>query len=57
MNLEFVASVLSLGGGLWALGFLLPRARRAHDGFGILCAVLAAVVSLAIFLLVGIRAR
>ena len=54
--LESVASVLMLGGCIWALRFLLPRARREGDGFGVVCSVLTALVCLFGFLLIGIAA-
>lgn len=54
--LESVASVLMLGGGIRALRFLLPRARREGDGFGAVCSVLTALVCLFGFLFIGIAA-
>ena len=42
-----------LTGSLWAVGFLVPMARRQRDTFGIVCAVVAALIALATWLLLG----
>jgi hypothetical protein len=55
-TLESIASVLMLGGSLWALRFLLPRARREGDGFGVACSLLTALVCLFGFLFLGVGA-
>jgi ABC-type transport system involved in cytochrome c biogenesis permease subunit len=46
-------SVVLLGAGLWAAGVLVPAARRSGDRFAVVCAILAAVVALAAWLLIG----
>jgi hypothetical protein len=51
-----VVSLLMLGGCLWALRFLLPRAKREGDGFGVVCSLLTALVCLFGFLFIGIAA-
>jgi hypothetical protein len=54
---EHVVSVLMLGAAIWALQYLLPRARREHDGFGIACAVAMALLGLFAWLLFGVGTR
>jgi hypothetical protein len=53
---ESIASVLMLGGCIWVLRFLLPRARRGGDGFGVVCSLLTALVCLFGFLFIGVAA-
>ncbi len=54
---ETVWSVLMLGAAIWALQFLVPRARREHDGFGIICAVAMAILALFAWLFFGVGTR
>ena len=56
-NAQIVLSVLLLGGFLWAVGFLLPKARREHDPFGIVCSLLLALLTLFGWLFFGVAAR
>ena len=51
---ENILSVAMLGGAFWALLFLLPKARRVHDRFGVICAVVTALVGLIGWLLLGV---
>ena len=53
-SVETFVSVMMLGGSIWALVFLLPRARREHSTFGIVCSLLTALVAFIGFLFVGI---
>jgi len=50
-------SAVMLGAVVWALAYLLPKARREHDTFAIVCSLLTAVVALLGWLLVGIGVR
>ena len=52
---EALFSVAMLAGFLWAVGFMLPKARREHDTLALTSAVLTAVLTLLGFLLVGVR--
>jgi hypothetical protein len=52
---EPALTVVLLGGFIWVVTFLLPRAKQAHDGFGVACSILAALVALAGWLFIGIR--
>ncbi|MCX6542819.1 MAG: hypothetical protein NTV05_00185 [Acidobacteria bacterium] len=56
-NSQIVLSVVMLGGSISALLFLLPKARRQHDSFGIICSVLAALTGLFGWLFLGIGTR
>ena len=38
---------------IWTVGFLMPKAVRAHDMFGVFCSALAALVALITWLLIG----
>lgn len=56
-NAQIVLSVVALGGSIWVLLYLLPKARRERDRFGILCSLLTALVGLIGWLLLGIGTR
>jgi hypothetical protein len=45
-TLEGFFSLVLLGGFIWAIAFLLPKARRERDTFGIVCSILAALHAL-----------
>jgi len=49
--------VAALGMFLWSVTHRLPKARREEDTFGIACTATTALLALALFLFVGIRAR
>jgi len=49
-------SVFLLGASIWSLLFLLPRARREDDRFGVVCSLLAALLGLVGWLFIGTRA-
>jgi hypothetical protein len=53
-GVETLLSVVMLGGAIWALVFLLPRARREHSVFGIVCSLLTALAAFIGFLFIGI---
>ncbi len=57
MSLETVLSIAMLGGFIWAVRFLLPRAVKQHDSMALTCAVLTAVLALAMWLLIGVGVR
>jgi len=46
-----------LGGFIWAVRFLLPRAFKEHDAMALTCAVLIAVLALLAWLLIGTGTR
>jgi hypothetical protein len=52
-DVEAFFSFLLFGGFIWTAGFLLPAARRNHDVFGIVCAIVAALIALAAWLFLG----
>src|SRR5512140_913385 len=56
-GVEDFLSLVLLGGFLWVLAFLLPKARRERDVFGVVCALLAALLALAGWLLIGSRVQ
>jgi thiol:disulfide interchange protein len=56
-TIEGALSVVMLGAFIWVLMFLLPKARREHDRFGIVCSLLAALVALIGWLYIGIGTR
>jgi hypothetical protein len=58
-DLQIAVSIVLLGGAIWSLLFLLPKARRERDAFGIICALLMALVGLFgwLFIGVGVRSR
>lgn len=53
-NVQIAVSALMLGGAIWSILFLLPKARREEDTFGIVCSLLAALVGLAGWLFIGV---
>lgn len=57
MTIEGSVSVVMLGAFIWALAFLLPKARRQHDTFGVICSLLTALAGLFGFLFFGIGTR
>jgi hypothetical protein len=57
MTLEVVLSIAMLGGFIWAVSFLLPKAIKEHDRMALTCAVLTAVFALLMWLLIGVSAR
>jgi hypothetical protein len=57
MAIDSVLSVLMLGAFIWVVTFLLPKAKREHDRFGVICSVLAALVALIGWLLIGSGTR
>jgi hypothetical protein len=57
MTFETLFSVAMLGGFIWAVRFLLPRAIKEHDRMALTCAVLTAALALLMWLLVGVGTR
>lgn len=53
-NVQIAISVLMLGGAIWSVLFLLPRARREQDTFGIVCSLLMALLGLMGWLFIGV---
>ena len=53
-NVQIAVSTLMLGGAIRSILFLLPKARREEDTFGIVCSPLAALVGLAGCLFIGV---
>ena len=48
-------SVVMLGGFLWAMTFLIPRAIRERDALALLSAVMFAIVAVVAWLWLGVR--
>jgi hypothetical protein len=55
--LETALSIAMLGGFIWAVRFLLPRAFKEHDVLALACAVLFAILALFAWLLIGTGTR
>jgi hypothetical protein len=56
-SVEPVLSWLMLSGLIWVAGFLFPKAVRERNVFGLICSILAALVSVIGWLLVGSAAH
>jgi hypothetical protein len=54
MTLETVWSIAMLGGFIWAVRFLVPRAVKQDDRLAVTSAVLTAVIALFLWLLIGV---
>ena len=39
-TMQIAVSILMLGGAIWSILFLFPKARREQDTFGIICSLL-----------------
>ena len=57
MALETVLSIATLGVFIWVVRFLLPKALKEHDSMGITCTVLMAILTLLMWLLIGVGTR
>jgi hypothetical protein len=57
MSVETLFSVAMLGGFIWAILFLLPKAVKEHDALALTSAVLVAVLALLLWLLIGVTTR
>ncbi len=55
MSLEAVLSVPTLALAIWTVRWLLPKALKADDALAITSAVLAAILALLAWLLIGVR--
>jgi hypothetical protein len=56
-NAQTVLSVAMLGSAIWAILYLLPRARREEDRFGVVCALVMAILGMLGWLFVGVGTR
>lgn len=56
-GIEHFFSFLFVSATIWVFGFLVPKAARELDLFGVLCAVVAGLLALAAWLLVGVGVR
>ncbi len=56
-TLDTALSVVMLGGFIWAVAFLLPKAWRERDRFGLTCSVIFALIALGGWLLIGVGTR
>ena len=56
-TVESVVSFVMLTEFIWVAAFLLPKARREHDRFGIIAAIVAAALALIAWLLMGTATR
>jgi uncharacterized membrane protein len=54
MAFEVISSVAMLGGFIWAVRFLVPKAVKEHDAMALICAVLTAAIALLAWLLIGV---
>jgi hypothetical protein len=57
MPVETALSIAMLGGFIWAVRFLVPRATKERDPMALACAVLTAVLALLMWLSIGIGMR
>jgi hypothetical protein len=55
MMVEAVFSVAMLGGFIWAVRFMLPKAVKVQDTLALTAALLTAVLALLGWLFVGVR--
>ena len=52
--LETVLSIATLAGLLWVARVLVPRAAQENDRFALTCAVVALILAIVLWLLVGV---
>jgi len=57
MTFETVLSVAMLGGIIWVVRDLLPRAVKDRGAFALTCAVLTALLALLAWLFIGVGIR
>ena len=57
MTLQTLVSVAMLAAFIWAVGCLLPKALREHDGLALTAAILTAILALFLWLWVGVGTR
>lgn len=57
MALETALSIATLGVFIWVVRFLLPKALKDHDSMAITCTVLMAILTLLMWLLIGVGTR
>jgi hypothetical protein len=51
--MESAMSFVMMSGFIWVVTFLLPKAMREHDVFGMICSVVTALVALISWMLIG----
>ena len=56
-TLESAVSIEMLGAFIWGVVFLLPKAKREHDRFAVICSLFVALIALVGWLLIGIATR
>ncbi len=54
MTFETVLSIATLGGFIWVVRVLLPKAVKEREPFALTCAVLTAILALLVWLLIGV---
>ena len=57
MPLETALSIGMLGGFIWVVRYVVPRAVKEQDPMALTCAVLTAVLALVAWLLIGVGTR
>jgi hypothetical protein len=57
LSCDAIISVVLLGGVIWAVRFLVPRAVKAGDALALASAVLIAVLALLMWLFIGVVIR
>ena len=57
MPLETALSIVALAAFIWSVGFLLPKAIKAHDSLALTSAVLTATLAFLLWLLTGVGTR
>jgi hypothetical protein len=57
LNFETLFSIAMLGGFIWAMRFLVPRAVKEGDALAFASAVVTALFALLLWLLVGVGLR
>jgi len=54
MAFETILSIATLGGFIWVVRSLLPKAVKEREPFAVTCAVLTALLALLVWLLIGV---
>lgn len=54
MPFDMVLSIATLGGFIWVVRYLLPKAIKEREPFALACALLTAVLALLAWLLIGV---
>ena len=56
-TIESVLSFVMLTGFIWVVGYQLPKAKREHDRFAVVCSLFTAFIALIGWLLIGTSTR